>query len=391
MAAILARRYDTGEAVAVETRDGRVVAICERSGDSTDALPWISPGFVDLQVNGYGGDEFSSPAISVDAVQRVTQRMLSFGVTRFCPTVTTASREVLRHAMQTIAGACESIDLVRHCVLGIHLEGPYISPVDGARGAHPLEHCRAPDWNEFCELQDAAGGRIRLLTMSPEYDGAVAFIRQVVASGVLVSIGHTVANRAQILAAVEAGARMSTHLGNGAQREMPRHPNYLWDQLAEDRLAAGLIVDGHHLPPEVVQSFVRAKSPERCVLVSDLSGFAGLPPGVYSTGLCEVEILSEGRLVIAGQQQLLAGASRPIGDGIANVMDFAHVTLSTAVAMATLQALQLLGVPPGTFAVDAAADFVLFSLIRDNDAGRRRLKVQSTWLNGECVYSHSHP
>jgi N-acetylglucosamine-6-phosphate deacetylase len=225
-----------------------------------------------------------------------------------------------------------------------------------------------------------------MVTLSPEYDEASQFIRRATASGVVVSLGHTVATRAQILAAVDAGARMSTHLGNGAQRELPRHPNYLWDQLAEDRLAAGLIVDGHHLPPEVVQSFVRAKTPARCILVSDLSGFAGLPAGEYSTGLCGLEILDDGRLVIAGQRQLLAGASRPIGDGVANVVRFAGISLATAVEMATANPLRLLGESPRGVEVGAAADLVMFTFADGSDGSAPALRIVETWLDGECVF-----
>ncbi len=212
------------------------------------------------------------------------------------------------------------------------LEGPYMSTEDGPRGAHPLAHCRRPNWDEFSRLQEAAGGRIVILTMSAEFEEAPDFIARATASGVVVSIGHTAASGAQIRAAVDAGAKLSTHLGNGAHRTLRRHPNYLWDQLAEDRLMASIIADGHHLPPEVVKTIVRAKSPLRTILVSDESGLAGLPPGRYQCSGCELEILSDGRLVIAGQDQLLAGASRPIGDGVVNVMRFAGVDLATAVA-----------------------------------------------------------
>ena len=267
----------TGCRCAFELAAGRIVGVqpCE----AEEGLPWIAPGLVDLQVNGYRGLEFSSARLTVHDVAQIAATMLSFGVTRFCPTVTTQSFEVLRHAMRTIAGACEGSPELAARLPGIHLEGPYISAEDGPRGAHPAAHCRPPDWDEFQRLQEASGGRIRLLTMGVEFPNSPDFIRRAVAAGVIIAIGHTAADRVQIRAAVDSGARLSTHLGNGSHVMLPRHDNYLWPQLAEDRLTATLIVNGHHLPADVVRTFLRAKTPGRCILVSDLSAFAGLPAG----------------------------------------------------------------------------------------------------------------
>jgi N-acetylglucosamine-6-phosphate deacetylase len=246
---------------------------------------------------------------------------------------------------------------------GIHVEGPFISPVDGPRGAHPPRHVRPPDWDEFQRLQDAAGGRIRILTLSPEYEGSAALIRRVADAGVIVSIGHTAATPEQVRAAVDAGATMSTHLGNGSHALIPRHHNYVWAQLADDRLTAGLIVDGHHLPPEVVKTFLRAKTPARCVLVSDVSGLAGLPPGRHRSEMCDLEILPDGKLVVAGQSEVLAGASAPLGTCVANVLRFGEVSLAEAIAMAATQPARLLGVAPGGLAPGDPADLILFDLV----------------------------
>jgi N-acetylglucosamine-6-phosphate deacetylase len=179
---------------------------------------------------------------------------------------------------------------------------------------------------------------------------------------VVVALGHAAATTDQIHSAADAGARLSTHLGNGAHPMLPRHPNYLWAQLAEDRLSASLIVDGHHLPPEVVQTFVRAKGSHRCVLVSDLAGLAGLTPGRYASNLCETEILDDGRIVVAGQRQLLAGASRPLSAGIGNVMRWAGVDLAEAVRMATIYPAALLGLESFGLQPGDHADLVLFDM-----------------------------
>ncbi len=378
----LGRHFRTAEPIELRCRSD-VIAEVRPAPAAAQLRGWLSPGFVDIQSNGYNGQEFSSPVLTVEKVAAIVDFQSSFGVTRFLPTVTTASSETIIHSVRTIAEACRQSAGIANIAVGIHVEGPYISREDGARGAHPLAHCRPPCWDEFQRFQEAAEGRIRLLTLSPEYAEAPDFIRRATDSGVVIALGHMTANSAQIKAAVDAGARLSTHLGNGAHRMLRRHPNYLWDQMAEDRLHASLIVDGHHLPPEVVKTIVRAKSPERCLLVSDFSGLAGLPPGRYDTELCELEILADGRLVIAGQDQLLAGASQPIGVGIAKVMDFAAVSLSTAVDMATRHPAELLGLPIVELAAGQPGEVVHFDLV-ETDHGRR-LDVLATACAGSVI------
>jgi N-acetylglucosamine-6-phosphate deacetylase len=398
--AILGRRFDTAEVVRVAIDGGRITQIEPRlAGPAAAGLPWISPGWLDIQVNGYGGQEFSSPALTAEAVAKIVRQMAEFGVVRLLPTLTTASHEVLTHGLRTIDEACGKWPDVARAVAGIHVEGPFISTEDGPRGAHPAEHCRHPDWAEFQSLAEAAGGRIRLLTMSVEFDEAPAFIAHAVAAGVVVSIGHTAASGEQVRAAVDAGARLSTHLGNGAHRMLRRHPNYIWDQMAEDRLMASLIVDGHHLPREVVKSLVRAKGPERIILVSDLSGMAGMPAGTYTTSGCELEILADGRLVIAGQDQLLAGASRPLASGVANVIEFAGVDRQAALDMVTRNPAKLLEIDLSDLKPGARADLVLFEHVgpaaavdpgtaaaSSQDVKVQEPRILATLAEGELLY-----
>jgi N-acetylglucosamine-6-phosphate deacetylase len=391
---LLGRRYDTGLPIRVETDSGRIVRISAAhaadKGPPVDQWPWLAPGLIDLQLNGYGGQEFSSADLTPEKVEPIVRAMQRFGVTRLCPTLTTESFEVLQHALRAVADACDrSTDLARR-IPGIHLEGPYITSDDGARGAHPKRHCRRPDWDEFQRLQEAAGGRIRILTVSPEFDESIPFIRRVAQSGVVVAIGHTAARPDQIRAAVDAGARMSTHLGNGSHPMLHRLHNYVWAQLAEDRLAAGLICDGHHLPPEVVKVFVRAKTPERCILVSDISGQAGQPPGRYESPFCDVEILEDGKLVVAGQTELMAGASLPLSAGLPNVMRFAGVDLATAVRMAVHNPAAILGIEPGGLEVGDRADLVQFHLAQSPEGQPAdegdRLRVLCTVENGTGTF-----
>ena len=375
-----AKRFDNGQTVEVQIESGKIASVQPRE-PAGETLPWLSPGFVDLQVNGFGGQSFNDPELTVEKVERVCLAQDACGVTVFCPTAITDGFELLLHTMQIYGEACETSEAVRRRAPCFHLEGPYISPDDGPRGAHPLQHCRPPNWEEFQRWQEASGGRIKILTLSPEYDAAPVFIENAVKSGVIVSIGHTAANSEQIKAAVDAGASMSTHLGNGAHGTIRRHPNYIWDQLADDRLVAGLIADGHHLPASVVKSFVRAKTPERCFLVSDVTEMTGMPPGRYkNTGTGDVEILEDGRLVVAGQRQYLAGAVAPIGVGVFNMMRFAGVVLPAAIRMASIFPAELIGQTRPFLKVGEPADLSLFDL---NDEG---LKVRKTINQGETVF-----
>ena len=211
--------------------------------------------YLDLQVNGFAGVDFNDPATTADQVSQALAAMARTGVTRCLPTLITGSLDRFTRCART---------LVRHpdpAILGLHMEGPYISPEDGFRGAHPREHVRSASIEDFDRRQDAADGRIRLLTLAPEVPGALPLIEHVVSRGVRVAIGHTNATGTQIRAAVRAGATLSTHLGNGIAPMLPRHPNPIWEQLAEDGLWASLIVDGHHLPAATVRAMVRAKRP----------------------------------------------------------------------------------------------------------------------------------
>jgi N-acetylglucosamine-6-phosphate deacetylase len=378
---LVARRYDSDRAVRIEIEQGRIGRITPAA--DAPGLPYVAPGFCDLQINGYQGVEFNDPQLTVERVRRAALSQDPFGVTRYLATCTTDSEQVFTHSFGTIAKAIDELPEVATRIAGIHMEGPYIAPDDGPRGAHPRQHVRPPDWNEFSRIQESARGRIKLLTLSPEYEGSAAFIKKVTASGVLIAIGHTNATSDQIRAAVDAGARMSTHLGNGAHPQIKRHPNYIWDQLAEDRLVASLIADGHHLPPAVVKSMVRAKTPARCVLVSDITGLGGMPAGRYTTGLGDLEVLESGKLVLAGQRDILAGASQPIHVCVAHVMRFAGVSLQTAVEMASTSALRLIGESDRGLEVGEAANLVLFDLPKDEQSP---LEIRMTVNGGEVVY-----
>ncbi|MCP4170251.1 MAG: amidohydrolase family protein [Fuerstiella sp.] len=390
-----ARHYRTLQPVDV-TIDGELIAdISETdcSDEELKQLPYVSPGFFDIQINGYNGIWFSSATLTTDQVASVTQALVNKSVARYFPTLITNSFDALHHGFKILRQAYEQNPLVHDCVAGYHLEGPYISAEDGPRGAHPLQHVRAADYDEFQKLQDASGGRIRLVTLAAEAENAVPFIQQCAAEGVVVSLGHSAASADQIGAAVAAGARLSTHLGNGAHAVLPRHPNYLWDQLAEDNLWASIIADGWHLPDSVLKCFLRCKSPGRTILTCDVSGFGGCPPGTYAEGDVDVEVLDDGRIVVAGQRQFLAGSGSVTGDCVVHLISTCGLSVQDAVALATVNPAALFDETLPELEVGAIATLSLFRVCesRENpeveaDGGRSLTFVPSgTFVRGKSV------
>ncbi len=354
-----ARHYANGEPVDVLCEHGRIQSVTPSPPHGVPDAGWVAPALFDLQINGCDGHSFNSERLTVASVRHVVQVCRRHGVGGLCPTLVTNGFAALEHGMRTLRQACEADAEVGRAVAGIHLEGPYISPEDGPRGAHPRQHVRPPDWDEFRRLQDAAGGRIRLVTLAPEQDGALRFIERLAAAGVVVALGHTAASGACIRDAVKAGARLSTHLGNGSHAVLPRHDNYVWEQLADDGLWASIICDGHHLPPAVVRCFVRVKTPARIILTCDASSLAGLPPGRYGEWDQEFEVRPEGKVVVPGTSYL-AGSAAFTDVCVGNVIRFTGVSLAEAVDMASARPRELLGLPPRRLEAGAPADLVLF-------------------------------
>jgi N-acetylglucosamine-6-phosphate deacetylase len=316
------------------------------------------PGFVDLQVNGFAGVDFGDPATTADDVRRAVAAIERTGVTRLLPTLITSSLEMFAACARTLLGTGHP------AIAGIHMEGPYISPEDGPRGAHDRAHVRSADLDDFRRRQAAAEGRIRLVTLAPEVPGALALVEQLVASGVRVAIGHTAATGAQIRDAASAGATLSTHLGNGCAGTLPRHPNLLWEQLAEDRLLASFIVDGHHLPPATVRAMIRAKTKARTILVTDATAAAGMPPGVYTIGGQKVELDATGRVAAPGASNL-AGSALTLPVAIGNTVRFSGLTLEEVLEMATTRPAEYVGVrPAGRIAAEWDAEGCSLRVLR---------------------------
>jgi N-acetylglucosamine-6-phosphate deacetylase len=297
------------------------------------------PGFYDLQVNGFAGVDFNQPENTPDDVRRAADALTATGVTRFLTALITSSPADFARCAKAVLAAAHP------AVAGIHLEGPYINPANGPRGAHPREYVIPALLGDFLRRQEAAGGRIALVTLAPESPGALHFIEALVAAGIRVAIGHTAASAGQIGDAIRAGATLSTHLGNGCESVMPRHPNVLWEQLAADELTASLIVDGHHLPPSTVKAMIRAKTPARTVLVTDAMAAAGSPPGRYTLGRMVVERDAAGRVAPPGTSHL-AGSSLTMPEAVSNTVRFSGLPLEEVLPMAAARPAALLGRQP---------------------------------------------
>lgn len=348
-------------------------------------LPLLAPGFIDLQVNGFAGADYCNPACPIEAIDHSLNVQFSTGVTRLLPTIITGREDQLIGALANLAKAKDELPNGA-AMEGFHVEGPYISPEDGPRGAHPAHCVRPPSIEEYRRWQEAARGYVRLITISPEWPGAAAYIEAIVRDGVVAAIGHTMATSEQIDTAVKAGATKSTHLGNGAHSMIRRHPNYIWDQMADDRLAAGFITDGIHLPASFLKCAIRAKGIERSIIVTDAVAPAECEPGFYTLGEVEVELKSipDRRVVVKGGERL-AGSALRMDTGIGNTVRMAGVSLAEALIMATRNPARIgrianrqRGLQPGE-----KADLVEFRF----DEAACEITVLKTWMSGSLVYS----
>ncbi len=265
-------------------------------------------GFVDLQVNGYGGVDFSAPGLDISKVAEVVDALRRRGTIAFCPTVITSPASIYEGNLPVLARAMEVRDLAPH-LLGIHLEGPFISHQEGARGAHRGRYARLPDVSYFEHLRQLAGSRISLVTLAPELAGADALIRHIAECGAAVSLGHHLARSSTVSRACELGATAATHLGNALPKLLPRLSNPIWDQLDEARLQVMLITDGHHLPDRFIRVAVRALGVQRMIVVSDSAPIAGMPPGRYQTLGQDVTLEANGRLWNPAEDHLVGSSA----------------------------------------------------------------------------------
>ncbi|XOV91765.1 MAG: N-acetylglucosamine-6-phosphate deacetylase [Bacteroidota bacterium] len=371
--------YNDRTVVHIESENGKITDIRRDEGENPWETNYLAPGLIDIQINGYLGVDFSGPDLTVQGVKDATKALWKAGVTSYFPTVITSDIDRLKKNFAILAEARKDPE-ISQSIPGFHLEGPYISPVAGFRGAHLEKYIKAPDWKEFSEIQAAAEGGIKLITVAPEIEGAIPFIKKCVESGVVVSLGHHNGSVEAINEAVDAGARMATHLGNGCANEINRHHNPLWPQLADDRITPSIIADGAHLTKEEVRSFYKVKGSENLILVSDALDLAGLPPGIYERGERTLELTPY--VVKLPKENVLAGAASPISRCVGVIMAWTDCSLDDAIRMASTNPAKMMSLEDqGVLSVGKRADMIVFTIEGDE------MIINKTYVAGKLVYS----
>lgn len=375
--------YRDRSPISVEIRGGKIFSITRLKDLPKGSQKfYIAPGFIDNQVNGFADVTFAlgGSELSLEGIQKATKALWEVGVTTYLPTLTTNEKRLLIKNLSLLNEAKHDPSL-RGSIAGFHLEGPFISPEDGYRGAHPLQYVRKPDWDEFMGYYRAAGGNILQVTLAPEVEGALDFLSKCREKNIVVALGHHNASSEIITAAIDRGAQIATHLGNGVANMVHRHNNPFWSQLADERLMISIICDGFHLLPEEIKTFYKVKGAAKTIITSDVTSYGGLPIGQYVTNEGDaIEITPEGMLINLAQNGLYGSASSII-NGVGNVMKVTGCGMAEAIQMASTNPARLYDLTDrGEIKPGMRADLILFTL---DDF---KIKIYKTIVAGQAVY-----
>ena len=302
------------------------------------------PGFVDLQVNGFMGIDFSSPDLNEEKFIAACRMVHDAGTTAFLPTIVTSPEDVYRKNISLMAQIMDKPEFAG-ILPGIHIEGPFLSSESGASGAHNTDFIRNPDIAFLDDLIKWSRGKIKIFTVAADIDGAEIITRHAVRKGITVSLGHHMALEEDLTRSVKAGATVLTHLGNGLPNLLPRHVNPIWAGLANDDLTAMVIADGHHLPASILKSIIRVKGVSRTIVVSDQSYLAGMPPGKYTYNDEEV-ILEENGLLHNIKRKCMAGSTSTMLDCMNHLASLDFLTTEEMIQVGYHNPLRLIGVNP---------------------------------------------
>lgn len=376
--------YQTKDRICIEIDNGVIEKVDRVVSQENETNLYVAPGLVDLQLNGYNSIDFNNSDLKHEDIKIVTENVCKDGVTTYLPTIVTNSKHATENVLKIIAGSYRSDSTIASFIGGIHLEGPFISIEDGPRGAHPLKFVQPPDWDMFCRFQEAADGLIRMITLSPEWPQSFEFIKKCVRSGVIVGIGHTAATAEQIRRAIDSGASISTHLGNASHSLLPRHNNYVWEQLASDKLWLSFIADSFHLPDSMLKVFLKAKG-NKSLLISDATSFTGMQPGMYWGHIGgKVQLFENGRLAMAKNESVLAGAALPLKSGIFHLFRENIASLGEAWDLGSIQPSTFLrGIQESGLEAGRQADIVLFRILE------HEIEIIETIKEGVSVFTRN--
>jgi N-acetylglucosamine-6-phosphate deacetylase len=367
----------TLEDSAVTVQDGRITAVAP-----TGQLPvpagaevvdgrglWLVPGFIDLQCNGGWGHDFSHEP---DSIWQVARHLPETGVTAFLPTIVTSPWSAVA-AAQAAWQAGPPAGWQGAQPLGLHLEGPFLSP--GKKGAHNPTYLRLPDPAATGDWHPEQG--VRLVTLAPELPGALGVIGQLAARGVIVSAGHSLANGEAAQKGIDAGLRYGTHLFNAMPPLLHREPGLAGALLADERVTLGLIADGLHVHPTLVKVVWQALGPHRLNLVSDAMAALGMPPGHYRLGDFEVTVDDYSSRLADGT---LAGSVMPLATAVQRFCAMTGISLEEALPLVTTTPARLLGLDQckGRIAPGYDADLLLLD---------KNGHIARSWVRGEEVLS----
>ncbi len=334
-------------------------------------------GFVDLQVNGYMGIDFSSTQLTEDAFVFACRELGKKGTIAFLPTIITSGIDVYEKNLKIISKV-KRYGEFKNLVPGIHIEGPFISPEDGYRGVHPIEYVMEPKISFLKKLIKWADNNIKLLTLAAEQQGADSLCSYAVSKNIVVSLGHQQADGSQINKLVSKGARAMTHLGNGIPHLINRHANPIWEGLSNDALAAMIVGDGFHLPASLIKIILKVKGVRNTILVSDLSPVGGLKPGSYKIWGSDVTLSPNGFLHNPASGYLAASSY--------NLLDCANYLLAHNIAkpgeiyrMAFHNPLRLIGINPAT--IKSKNKLILNNARPDDPVGRGKM-LNQPWQLG---------
>lgn len=285
-------------------------------------------GYIDLQVNGFAGVDFNSDDLDGESLHRACQELRDDGAEGFLATVITADLEAMQRRLSQLVEIRANDPLVSEMMLGLHIEGPFISGELGFVGAHPKQHVRPPNLDEMKRLLSASGGLTKIVTLAPEHDQGLHVTRYLADQGITVSAGHCNPSMDQLRAAIDAGLKMFTHLGNGCTAQITRHDNIIERVLSvADKIWISFIADGIHVPLFALKNYLRAAAIKNCVVVSDAIAAAGLGPGCYSVGEKTIYV-GEDRATWTEGGKYLAGSATSISQ-MANILR-AELSISNA-------------------------------------------------------------